>query len=398
MTDSKTLHYDVIVFGAGIAGLWLGCSLKRAGYNVIVIEKNAAGAGQTLASQGMIHGGQKYTLTGKVTEHAASAAAMVDRWESCLGGWGELDLTSVKILSDTQVMWPAGGALSDAAVFGAAKIVSTDTKKLKPANFPEALAQKKKFKGPVYELPEKVVDAKSLVAALMTHLKGRVFKGEATELLPDGQVAVNGRALQAQAVIFAAGTGNEDALKLLKIKSAATQRRPLRQVMVKPMPYALYGHCIAAQPKPVFTITSHLMDVQAPEVDYEQYIWYLGGNVAEQGATMTEEETVESARKELAQAFPDIDWTDKEWATWSGDRAEPANEKGDLPPGPALHQRGRVLFAWPVKLTFAPALGDSVMAWLKSREIAPSSKTAPPDFPAADMAALPWEGITWRKF
>src|SRR3954462_14043294 len=114
--------FDVIICGGGIAGLWLGNTLMRAGYNVILIEKDKLGAGQTLASQGMIHGGQKYVLQGAMTKHAASIAKMPERWESSFEGWGEIDLTATKFLSDTQVMWPAGGALSGAAVLGAAKL------------------------------------------------------------------------------------------------------------------------------------------------------------------------------------------------------------------------------------------------------------------------------------
>ncbi len=51
--------YDIIVFGGGIAGLWLSNVLVREGYDVILIESDRLGCGQTLASQGMIHGGQK---------------------------------------------------------------------------------------------------------------------------------------------------------------------------------------------------------------------------------------------------------------------------------------------------------------------------------------------------
>lgn len=383
-------QYDIIVFGAGVAGLWLAGRLKRAGYNVIVIEKEKAGAGQTIASQGMIHGGQKYALGGNVSAHAGAIRAMPDRWESCLGGWGEIDLTSVRVLSESQVMWPAGSLLSEAALIGAAKLVNAQTKKLGRKAYPQALQEKKKFKGPVYELPEKVIDAKSLLAALTQHLKGRVLQGTVSELLPDGQAAVSGEALQAQLIVFAAGAGNEDALKLMRIKEQITQRRPLRQVMVKSLPYALYGHGITVSPKPRITITSY-------PVDYGEYIWYLGGSLAEQGAAMTGDETIAFAKKELAEIFPDVDWHEKEWATWMCDRAEPFSAKGDLPPGPALHQRGRVLLAWPSKLTFAPALADAVFDWMKDKDIRPAAKDAPPDFPPSPVAAFPWEEAEWKK-
>lgn len=400
--ESQTLLYDVIIVGAGIAGLWLGNVLKRGGYNVIVIEKDAIGSGQTLASQGMIHGGQKYTLTGKAGTQAASIAEMPARWEACFGGFGDVDLTGVEFLSDTQVMWPAGDMLASAAVFGAAKLVNAKTRKLKARDYPEALAEKKKFKGPVYELPEKVMDVQSLLRVLAKGLKGRIFKGDITEILPDGQVAVSGKALHAQVIVFTAGTGNEDAFRMLNLKKKVTQRRPLRQVMVRPVPYALYGHGITASPKPRLTVTSYKTSIKSDSIDYGEYLWYLGGAIAEEGARMTDAEAIAFAQKELMEVFPDIDWSSREWATWLGDRAEPFNDKGDLPPGPHVQQRGRVLAAWPVKLTFAPALADRIMAWLRDNNIMAASleaaRQAPlPDLPQAEMGRTPWEVAQWRK-
>lgn len=384
------LQYDMIVFGGGIAGLWIANTLKRAGYNVILIEKDRLGAGQTLASQGMIHGGQKYVLQGAMTKHAAAIAKMPERWQSSFEGWGEIDLTAVKFLSDTQVMWPAGSALSAAAVLGAAKLVNTATRKLKKDEFPEVLAEKKKFKGPVYELPEKVVEVRSLVQALAAHLKGRIFRGEVTEILPDGQAAVSGIAMQAQLLIFTAGAGNEDALHMLKVRQQHAQRRPLRQIMVRPLPYNFHGHGIVGAPKPRVTVTSH-------PVGGGNHVWYLGGAIAEEGAKMEEAAALDFAQREMKEIFPDIPWDSLEWSAHYVDRAEPYDEKGDLPPGPFIHQRGRVLLAWPAKLTFAPALSDHVFDWLKDKDIHPVAKTAPPDLPTAPPGDYPWETALWRK-
>ncbi len=83
-----TQSYDIIIFGGGIAGLFIANRLRRAGYSLIVIEKGALGGVQTLASQGMIHGGQKYTLQGNVTAQASSIAAMPERWDACFEGHG----------------------------------------------------------------------------------------------------------------------------------------------------------------------------------------------------------------------------------------------------------------------------------------------------------------------
>ena len=47
----------IIIIGGGIAGLWMLNRLRAEGYDVMLLEKNQLGAGQTIASQGMIHGG-----------------------------------------------------------------------------------------------------------------------------------------------------------------------------------------------------------------------------------------------------------------------------------------------------------------------------------------------------
>ncbi len=244
-------------------------------------------------------------------------------------------------------------------------------------------------------MQEKVLDVKSLIDTLAENLQGRIFKGEAAELLPDGQVAVDGRHFKAQAVIFTAGTGNETALKMLNVKEQQTQRRPLRQIMVRPLPQALYGHGIVGKPKPRVTVTSHPDSTGG-------YIWYLGGNVAEEGAKLTEPEALAFAKKELQEIFPAIDWDHKEWASWYGERAEALDPAGHLPAGPRLQQRGKILLAWPTKLTFVPALADSVLQWLKQSKITPTSEAPPsetqmPDLPpAAEIGSYPWEGAAWQ--
>ena len=50
---------DIIIFGGGIAGLWLLNRLHNEGYQAILLETEALGGSQTIASQGIIHGGLK---------------------------------------------------------------------------------------------------------------------------------------------------------------------------------------------------------------------------------------------------------------------------------------------------------------------------------------------------
>ena len=61
------LDVDAVIVGGGIAGLWTLARLRAEGFNAVLLEDEALGAGQTRYAQGIIHGGTKYALTGKLT-------------------------------------------------------------------------------------------------------------------------------------------------------------------------------------------------------------------------------------------------------------------------------------------------------------------------------------------
>ena len=93
---AKQLNVDVVIFGGGIAGLWLLDRLRQAGYQTLLLENKSLGAGQTRFSQGIIHGGTKYALTGKLTASSESIFAMPQIWRDCLQGKGEVDLVNTR--------------------------------------------------------------------------------------------------------------------------------------------------------------------------------------------------------------------------------------------------------------------------------------------------------------
>ena len=108
----STYSTDAVIIGGGIAGLWLLNRLCNRGYNAILLEHRALGSDQTLASQGMIHGGIKYSLGGALTGASEAIADMPDHWRACLRGEGDVDLSRAKILSDHFYLWSTASLTS----------------------------------------------------------------------------------------------------------------------------------------------------------------------------------------------------------------------------------------------------------------------------------------------
>src|SRR5207237_9669501 len=88
---------DIVIFGGGAAGLWLLDELVRDGYAVLLLEAHALGNGQTIASQGIIHGGLKYSLDGLLSDSAAAIRDMPQIWRDALAGRRPPDLRGTRI-------------------------------------------------------------------------------------------------------------------------------------------------------------------------------------------------------------------------------------------------------------------------------------------------------------
>ena len=84
--DFLNFKVDLVILGGGIAGLWLLNRLTSQGYNVCLLEAEKLGNGQSIASQGIIHGGLKYALDGAVSGATNAIATMPSHWRQCLAG------------------------------------------------------------------------------------------------------------------------------------------------------------------------------------------------------------------------------------------------------------------------------------------------------------------------
>jgi glycerol-3-phosphate dehydrogenase len=385
---------DVLIFGGGIAGLWMLGRLRRAGYSALLLESGRLGGVQTPASQGIIHGGTKYALAGKLTGSARSIAAMPGIWRDCLDGHGELDLGAVELLSDHQYLWSTGKPASDLVGFFASHAMRSRVAEADGAARPQAL-QSPDFKGHVYRLNEPVLDTMSLLRELTRQLGDACLAYAADpgpRLLEGRPPAVEVRhpeggtlRLRARRTVLAAGAGNERLLAALGWTKPAMQRRPLHMLMLKgPLP-DLYAHCLGAGTNPRLTITTHR------RADGSQ-VWYLGGQIAESGVSRSEPEQIAEGRRELATILPWLDLAQCRWAGFRIDRAEPRQAGGRRPDHAFLSSRDGVSVAWPTKLAFAPALAADLLQDLERAGIEPSLGAGEsPDWPRPAAAVPPWE-------
>ncbi|MGY4492057.1 NAD(P)/FAD-dependent oxidoreductase [Pseudomonas sp. TE3610] len=388
---SSAISTDVLIVGAGVAGLWLNARLRRLGYSTVLVENASLGGGQSLKSQAIIHGGAKYALHGALTGASEAIADMPRRWREALAGTGEVDLAGVRVLSQAHYLWSPGTIAGNLTSFFASKAVRGRVDQVKGDELPPAL-QDKAFKGKVYRLAELVVDTPGVIERLAQLGGDGLLAGERLEpLLDNGQLAglrVDGCDIRAQRVVLSAGAGTAELLASLGIDQPAMQRRPLHMILAKGASLKpLYAHCLGGGTKPRITVTTH------PAAN-GQWVWYLGGDIAEaDGVARTPAEQIATAQKELGQLLPWIDLSQVQWATLRVDRAEPAQSGLVRPDNAFLADQGPLLVGWPTKLALAPDFADRVIASLERDSIKPGSHAPLPALPRPPMGQTPWEQL-----
>ena len=387
---SQALSTDILIVGGGVAGLWLNARLRQLGYCSLLVERGALGGGQSVKSQGIIHGGTKYALSGALTGSSEAIAGMPQRWREALAGSGELDLSGVRLLSDAHYLWSPGTLAGNLTGFFASKAMRGRVDAVKGEALPPAL-QDRHFRGRVYRLAELVLDVPSLIARLAALCGDGLLAGERIEPLYDGGelagLSVDGRAIRARRVVLCAGAGNAGLLAALGV-GQAQQLRPLHMVLVKAATLRpLYAHCLGAGSKPRLTVTTH------PAAD-GQWVWYLGGDLAEAGGVARDEQAqIRAAQQELGELLPWIDLSGAQWRTLRIERAEPAQSGLVRPDNAFLAAQGNLLIGWPTKLALAPDLADRVLASLARDGIQPGDCPALPPLPRPSVSPAPWDSL-----
>ena len=394
---TPTVNAGVVILGGGIAALWTAHALRRAGHDVAVLTSTDLGVGQTLAAQGVIHGGLKYALAGKLTDSSEALAEMPDRWRRSLSGDGEIDLRGVEILSETQILWSLPQVMSRVVAFFGSQALRNRAAPLARKDFPPPF-DTPHYRGQLFELGEMVVDPVGLIATLAKPLATQLWKwpgqaewirdasGRITEaVFPDeaGQPV----SLRAEHWILAAGAGNGALLQAMGRTAPAMQLRPLHQVVIRSNDLPpLYSVCIGTGAKPPVVTTTHTASDGTR-------LWYIGGDLAETGVVRSPAAQIDIARARFAELLPWLDLRTAEWETIRVDRAEPATGTGDRPPGAFVQQDGNVITVWPTKLALAPNLADQVVAALGPPKPMPRELTGWDDLllPRPAPGRAPWD-------
>ena len=397
--ESSPLTLDVLILGGGAAGLWMLDELHHAGYRTLLLETESLGLGQTIASQGIIHGGLKYALRGRPSRASRTIRDMPLRWRRALGGEQHPNLAGTHLRSDYCCLWALPGLRSRLGLVGARLGL-----RVKPVPMPADARPipLKSWSGPVQRLDEQVIEPQSMLTILGNQHRDRCLKidsqsGFEFDLDSEGHLQ-RVRLLNPETsepldliprhVVLAAGGGNGPLRDMLKLKSPSMQTRPLHMVVARGDLPRLNGLCIH-EGKPWLTITS--------TVDCaDRTVWQIGGALAEDCVGMTRAETIERARRDVLRALPSLDLDGIQFGTYVANRAE-ASSRGRRPDGPTLICEGNIMTAWPTKLALVPMLSDAVLELLPpaARNDAPQIDLH--EWPRPSVALPPWEREqTWN--
>ena len=376
MTSSYST--DIVIFGGGIVGLWLLNRLRDEGYQAILLESEQLGCGQTLASQGIIHGGLKYALNGALSGAANVISDMPARWRACLAGESDMDLRGCRVLSEHYYMWSDSGFRSKLKTFLGSKSLSGRVSAVDEKQYPDFF-KLATVEGTLYKLPDFVLDTASLLQVLADKQREHIFRlaSESYSFERDDKNQVSAIAIadgekefsiEAQRFIFSAGKGNKQLINDAGLENAKSQLRPLNMVYVKGKNLPkVFVHCIgdSFSLTPKLTITSH-EDVDGTTV------WYLGGELAESGVAKDRESQIKAARSLLHNLFPWMDFEETEFNCFTIDRAE-ANINNNYRPEDAFCiEESNVFVAWPTKLTLTPNLADKIIERLSVSNLTPT--------------------------
>ena len=378
-------YVDTVIVGGGIAGLWTLAAASSRGFNCLLLERDALGCGQTLSSQGIIHGGSKYSLHGTMTQATATISDMPNVWTDALAGIGPVNLSDGKVHTQHQFLIPSASIDSKVLSFFGSKTMSSHTTRVAIHNAPDAY-QHLNIKQSIFQLNEPVLAMDSVLHSLHKQFYDSIYQfnlqQEHLQETNEGfELQLSHEKIHCRNLLIACGNG----FSHLHFNQENMQQRPLHMLMAKGknLP-AIYAHFIGRSSSPLLTITSH-------PTDDGQTVWYLGGGIAENGIKLKPHEQQDKGRKLLSKVLPNMNFSDVAIDSFFINRAEPA-QQGLLRPDDAyVNQHGNLLIGWPTKLALAPRFAEKAIA-LMSKDNR-STKVTSLALAKTTVAPYPWHAL-----
>ena len=384
-----TIQIDCLIFGGGVSGLFTLNKCTELGYHALLLESNALGHGQTINSQGIIHGGLKYEITHGGHDSAVAIKEMPLLWRRALAGESTPDLSDVQLRADNCYVWKTKSLSSRLGFLGAKMALRVKPEVLNREERPEWLSSDGIT---VARLAEQVIEPRSFLEVLSKKLEDKLLltapggveadkEGERWKvslLNPQTGDPLN---IIAKDIVLTAGSGNERLRTLFGLTAQVMQSRPLHMVLVRGNLPKVNGHCIdGAKTRVTITTTT----------DYAgRKVWQVGGQLAEDGVNMEPDQLICHASKELHETLPNLDLSQAEFMTYRSMRAE-QYAKGKRPQDISIDSEQCVHTCFPTKLAFAPRLAEAIISKLQDKETI-NTAFAKPAWPKP-MVALPvWE-------
>jgi len=381
---SNIIKSDITIIGGGVAGLWITNVLKQLGFNVILIEKYALGSFQTINSQGIIHGGVKYSLVGKISDATSNIAKMTEAWNlsfsnKITNNYNLIDLSSTKINSTCHDLCFPNSSFFKLSSFVTSKVLSSKCKIINKNddNYQICLNQLG-YDGIVYRITEKVVDTKSLINNLSKNIQNNIIKLDNYRINYQANQIKNicfqsnnqNYSIDSQLYISTSGQENQSIINFSE-SLPKQQLRPLQMIFAKPdIDINLFAHFIGKDNKnnkPFATITTH-------KNINNKNILYFGGQVAESEHIDTPKDIhINSLKKQIKNIFPKANIENWQWDTIKINRAEISQEYNKMPDTSFAVKQNNLILGWPTKLTFAPDFADRILNIIKESNIKPTN-------------------------
>lgn len=388
-----------MIFGGSAAGLWILNRLANAGRSAVLIEAERLGAGQTAACQGIVHGGLKYTLDGRLSASARAIRSMPSVWRDCIDGTRAPVLGAAVLRARHCHLWHSARALGHLGMIGARRGLRVAPVPLPRAARPRALDA---VPGLVCRLDEQVVSPRRLVAALAAPLLGQVLRaapaavgfehladgGLMIVLDPSGTAAAGARPLllQPRAVVLAAGIGNAALRSRLRLAHPLMQVRSVQMLLARGDLPMLNGHCVEG--------AAALVTITSDRDPTGRTVWQIGGGLSEDGVATPVADFVRHGRQVVATALGGDAVEGAQWAAYRADKAEVTTPGGRRPDDAFALREDRIITAWPTKLALVPRLAERVLALaapLFGEPPAPPLDCRALGWPLPALAPPPWE-------